>query len=52
MAGAMPRRISGSDVDYVNGAVRAGEWALVTDGTDLQLVEIIVPPWLSVRASR
>lgn len=42
-----PRRISSSDINYASRSVAVDDWALVTDGTDLQIVEIIVPPWLS-----
>jgi hypothetical protein len=46
-----PRRISGSDLPYATSVAREGEYVLATDGTDLQVVEILIPPWLEYATS-
>ncbi|MFW6329541.1 MAG: hypothetical protein ACOC28_05550 [Alkalispirochaetaceae bacterium] len=47
-----PRRVSGSDLTYASGATRFDSYAFAVDGSDLQIVEILVPPWLEKATSR
>ena len=47
-----PRRVSGSDLTYASGATRFDSYAFAVDGSDLQILEILVPPWLEGSTSR
>jgi hypothetical protein len=42
-----PRRISTSDLEYAVDAVLTGSYAFATDGDDLYVLEVLIPPWLA-----
>jgi hypothetical protein len=46
-----PGRFWVSFVPYATSVAREGEYVLATDGTDLQVVEILIPPWLEYATS-